>query len=122
MEAVDPHVLHDFEDPVFDPEQNSTRYKHNGKARRGDGNDVTPNPYKLYITGNELKKLNKLINAISPPCELPNNIRSRSLKEKNKYASRACRLKKKAQHEANKIKLHGLEQEHRKFVFFSSFL
>ena len=26
---------------------------------------------------------------------------------------RACRLKKKAQHEANKIKLHGLDQEHR---------
>lgn len=26
---------------------------------------------------------------------------------------RACRLKKKAQHEANKIKLYGLEQEHR---------
>ena len=27
--------------------------------------------------------------------------------------NRACRLKKKAQHEANKIKLYGLEQEHR---------
>lgn len=26
---------------------------------------------------------------------------------------RACRLKKKAQHEANKVKLYGLEQEHR---------
>lgn len=27
--------------------------------------------------------------------------------------SRACRLKKKAQHEAHKVKLHGLELEHR---------
>ena len=26
---------------------------------------------------------------------------------------RACRLKKKAQHEAHKVKLHGLELEHR---------
>ncbi len=33
-------------------------------------------------------------------------------REKNKIASRACRLKKKAQHEANKIKLSGLNEEH----------
>ena len=33
-------------------------------------------------------------------------------REKNKIASRACRLKKKAQHEANKIKLFGLNDEH----------
>jgi len=37
-------------------------------------------------------------------------------REKNKIASRACRLKKKAQHEANKIKLHGLIQEHKQLV------
>ena len=30
---------------------------------------------------------------------------------------RACRLKKKAQHEANKVKLQGLEMEQRKFFF-----
>jgi len=35
-------------------------------------------------------------------------------REKNKIASRACRLKKKAQHEANKIKLFGLNDEHSK--------
>lgn len=29
---------------------------------------------------------------------------------------RACRLKKKAQHEANKIKLYGLEQEHKGMI------
>jgi len=90
------------------------RYKHNGKARRGDGNDVTPNAYKLFATGNELRKLNKLINGFAPPSELPASARSCSLKEKNKYSSRACRLKKKAQHEANKLKLFGLEREHRK--------
>ena len=45
---------------------------------------------------------------------MPASARARMLKEKNKFASRACRLKKKAQHEANKLKLHGLELEHRK--------
>ena len=41
--------------------------------------------------------------------------RTKSRKEKNKLASRACRLKKKAQHEANKIKLSGLEEEHSEY-------
>lgn len=31
--------------------------------------------------------------------------------------SRACRLKKKAQHEANKIKLYGLEHEHSEYSY-----
>jgi len=39
-------------------------------------------------------------------------------KEKNKLASRACRLKKKAQHEANKLKLHGLQEEHRELSLY----
>jgi hypothetical protein len=42
--------------------------------------------------------------------------RTKSRKEKNKLASRACRLKKKAQHEANKLKLHGLEEEHSEYL------
>lgn len=87
-------------------------YRHSGKARRGDGNDVTPNPSKLYATGRELRKLARLIYAMSAPGEMSAALRARTLREKNKYASRICRLKKKAQHEANKIKLHGLEQEH----------
>lgn len=37
-------------------------------------------------------------------------------REKNKIASRACRLKKKAQHEANKIKLFGLNDEHKQLL------
>lgn len=51
---------------------------------------------------------------MTPVSELPFNVRPKSRKEKNKLASRACRLKKKAQHEANKIKLYGLEVEHSK--------
>uniref|UniRef100_A0A1S4KVX7 BZIP domain-containing protein n=1 Tax=Ixodes scapularis TaxID=6945 RepID=A0A1S4KVX7_IXOSC len=51
---------------------------------------------------------------MTPVSELPFNARHKSRKEKNKLASRACRLKKKAQHEANKLKLYGLQQEHSK--------
>lgn len=32
------------------------------------------------------------------------------------FPYRACRLKKKAQHEANKVKLHGLDIEHKQLL------
>lgn len=88
------------------------RLQHSGKARKGDGNDLTPNPRKLHNIGKELDKLGRVINDMKPVSELPFNARPKTRKEKNKLASRACRLKKKAQHEANKIKLYGLETEH----------
>ena len=47
---------------------------------------------------------------------LPPRERMNLKREKNKIASRACRLKKKAQHEANKIKLSGLNEEHSKHL------
>ena len=47
---------------------------------------------------------------------MPFNARCKSRKEKNKLASRACRLKKKAQHEANKLKCMGLAEEHREYI------
>ena len=47
---------------------------------------------------------------------MPFNSRCKSRKEKNKLASRACRLKKKAQHEANKLKCMGLAEEHREYI------
>lgn len=112
-ESADPHVLSDAMDPVFSSNCHLDGVKHAGKARRGDGNDLTPNPRKLYNIGAELKKLSKIINDLTPVSELPFNARSKSRKEKNKLASRACRLKKKAQHEANKLKLYGLQQEHK---------
>lgn len=90
--------------------------QHSGKARKGDGNDLTPNPRKLNAIGRELDKLFRIINDITPVSELPFNARTKTRKEKNKLASRACRLKKKAQHEANKIKLYGLEVEHRRLI------
>lgn len=59
---------------------------------------------------------------MTPVSELPFNVRPKTRKEKNKLASRACRLKKKAQHEANKIKLYGLEHEHSEFILFGIML
>ncbi|XP_037047544.1 protein CREBRF homolog isoform X3 [Bradysia coprophila] len=115
----DPHVLNEITDPVFSPNcsvRGIKVIKHSGKARKGDGNDLTPNPRKLYSIGKELDKLGKTINDMTPVSELPFNVRPKSRKEKNKLASRACRLKKKAQHEANKIKLFGLETEHKRLI------
>lgn len=114
-----PHKVQDFEDPVFDSSSASqlgTTIRHGGKARKGDGNDVSPNPKKLVQIGGQIKKLNKQINSFAPLSELPVSTRNKSKKEKNKLASRACRLKKKAQHEANKVKLHGLDIEHKQLL------
>lgn len=120
LEQDDPHVVKDFEDPVFDPVASKnvagTTIRHGGKARRGDGTDVSPNPKKLYQIGQQINKLNKQIDSFIPLSEMPVSSRNKSKKEKNKLASRACRLKKKAQHEAYKIKLHGLDMEHKQLL------
>lgn len=113
----DPHIFSEINDPVFAPDCQVEGVKHSGKARRGDGNDLTPNPKKLLMIGLELKKLSKIINDLTPVAEVPVSSRGKSRKEKNKLASRACRLKKKAQHEANKIKLYGLQLEHKKIMY-----
>ncbi|KAL3863411.1 hypothetical protein ACJMK2_005168 [Sinanodonta woodiana] len=119
--SSDPHILHDFEDPVFDSSINNlsgigVSIKHGGKARKGDGNDIIPNPKKLFQIGLQLRKISRQINDFAPVSELPSSARSMTRKEKNKLASRACRMKKKAQHEANKVKLYGLEQEQRQLL------
>ncbi|XP_069139972.1 CREB3 regulatory factor-like isoform X1 [Argopecten irradians] len=121
LEPKNPHVLQDFEDPVFDLEKGRKlglckSIRHGGKARKGDGNNVEPNPKKLGAIGLQLKKINKQINAFAPLCDMPVSTRNKSKKEKNKLASRACRLKKKAQHEAYKVKLFGLELEHKQLM------
>ncbi|KAM3926358.1 CREB3 regulatory factor [Leptodactylus fuscus] len=87
------------------------------KSRRTDVEDLTPNPKKLLQIGGELRKLNKVISDLTPVSELPVTARPRSRKEKNKLASRACRLKKKAQYEANKVKLWGLNTEYNNLLF-----
>ncbi|CAF0885751.1 unnamed protein product [Brachionus calyciflorus] len=122
----DPHLHRDFYDPVFQLQSLNTKSGASlNKLRKGDGNDVTPNPEKLYNLGNQIKDF------IQKSYQINNNVGTSSSvnlsasldgervnlkREKNKIASRACRLKKKAQHEANKIKLFGLNEEHKQFI------
>jgi len=111
------------------------------KLRKGDGNDVTPNPTKLYQLGKQIRDLSGVgstpssssvsflnglylfdnntadnNNSSSSAMTATPNDSNEVKKEKNKVASRACRLRKKAQHEANKLKLHGLNEEHKQLV------
>jgi hypothetical protein len=89
------------------------------KLRKGDGNDVTPNSEKLFNLGLQIhdfiQKSYQMNNAVNTNFDAHNHEKVNLKREKNKIASRACRLKKKAQHEANKLKLNGLNQEHSKF-------
>jgi len=107
--ASDPHILSRFHDPVTDV-RSRTSVKHSQRQRDRSDVDTDANPRRLLQIGNELQRLTAIINA--PPSTLADF--SLSPREKNKYASKICRLKRKAQHEANKIKLQGLEEEHRK--------
>ncbi|XP_067930612.1 protein CREBRF homolog [Watersipora subatra] len=96
----DPHKPIVFHDPVFDKSLTNT-VGHYGKARVGEGNDITPNPRKLVKLGREIEKINQEMLQQS----------SADKKEKMKLSSRVCRIKRLANHEANKIKFAGLEQE-----------
>ena len=112
---TNPHVFSDIVDPVFSDEvklqaikQRYTNcFNHKGKGRKGEGNDLTSNPKKLAAIGKELDQLKK---------KKKNLKRGKSRKEKQKLDSRVCRLKKKASHEANKLKCEGLTTEHNDLV------
>ena len=69
---------------------------------------------QLCTTPNTVNFLSSSVDAVGVS---KNGEKSNLKREKNKIASRACRLKKKAQHEANKIKLSGLNDEHSKSKF-----
>ncbi|KAF6779039.1 hypothetical protein AHF37_01875 [Paragonimus kellicotti] len=135
-----------FEDPV----QRRYDLVHCSKLRRGDGNDVTPNLSRLRAMGEELDKLSQQLikhgEVIMAGTSTNTNLTSMVLgqqstdnkcdrlspehrlieqakREKNKLASKICRLKKKAFHEANKIKYTGLGLEYviQHFVFTLNF-
>lgn len=88
--------------------ENSPR-KRGRKKEAGD--DFSPNPERLLHINDQLKRLNKMMNDMTPVNEMPTHAKNKGRRERNKLASRACRLKKKATYEANKLKLHGLERE-----------
>lgn len=108
----DPHVLSDFSDPAGDARL-LTSVNYSGRLRDRGATEVDANPRRLLQIGNELQRMAAIIGP-TPPTMAAVEF-SLSPREKNKFASRVCRLKRKAQHEANKIKLQGLEQEHRKW-------
>ena len=115
FEEESPYVFKQISDPVFAESGGySGKFRYNGKIRKCDGNDWTPNPKKLLMIGLELKKLTDAINTLSVRSTTTDMAMIR--KEKNKLTSRICRLKKKAQNEANKIKLYGLYKEHCKLI------
>lgn len=82
------------------------------RSRRSEYDDFTPNPEKLLFIGRELQKLNNIIHDMKPTGDPSSSSRNKTRREKNKLASRACRLKKKAQHEANKLKIKALRDEY----------
>jgi len=109
----DSHVVPDFTDPVF---CSNLPYQltHSGKARQGDGNDPRPNPHKLLALGSCIWRLETEFKSVNTESVGASSNRSSTSQRKNQLASKICRLKKKALHAANKIKLDGLKQEHGK--------
>ncbi|CAF1082962.1 unnamed protein product [Adineta steineri] len=121
LKERDPHLHREFSDPVYQIKLTQTKGQTFNKLRKGDGNDVTPNPMKLYELGKQIRDLSNNSSSVyhgiyhADP-HTNNNDTAEVKKEKNKIASRACRLRKKAQHEANKVKLHGLNEEHKSLI------
>ncbi len=75
---ISPYRLVEFRDPV----QDRNDLIHCTKIRKGDGNDITPNPLKLHKMGIELNRLNGQIQAV-----VSNTEGERVKKEKNRIAS-----------------------------------
>ncbi|CAF3395553.1 unnamed protein product [Rotaria socialis] len=118
LKERDPHLYREFSDPVYQIKLTQTKGQTFNKLRKGDGNDVTPNPMKLYQLGKQIRDLSNNSSSVYHGIyHVDHHINSNDTvevkKQKNKIASRACRLRKKAQHEANKLKLHGLNDEHK---------
>lgn len=60
-----PGAVGAFADPVFDETQAvKDIVRHSGKARRGEGNDTTPNPEKLYEIGCQLTSLTQQMSTL----------------------------------------------------------
>ena len=99
LKERDPHLHREFSDPVYQIKLNQTKGQTFNKLRKGDGNDVTPNPIKLYQLGKQIQDLSNNsssagyeINYMDQPTTTTtnnnNNETSEVKKEKNKIASR----------------------------------
>lgn len=114
IEIEDSHVVPDFSDPVFGTHYQLSPWKHGGRARQGDGNDPQPDPMKLLTIGYHIWCLET---ELRYACTTDSQNQTSANRQKNKLSSRICRLKKKALHAANKIKLDGLKQEHGELLY-----
>lgn len=77
----------DFEESRCTNEDGESPLKQR-KGRRGDVEDLSPNPRRLLEIGRELNRLTKVITELKPIHSLPMSARNKSKKEKNKLASR----------------------------------
>ena len=100
LKERDPHLFREFSDPVYQIKLTQTKGQSLTKLRKGDGNDVTPNPVKLYQLGKQIRDLSSFVgkpNSSTPSVyhgiyhaehQTNNNDTVEVKKEKNKIASR----------------------------------
>jgi hypothetical protein len=106
LKERDPHLYREFSDPVYQIKLTQTHGQTLSKLRKGDGNDVTPNPMKLYQLGKQIRDLLKntssLYHGIYHHVEHSSNANDtvEAKKEKNKLASKYV-LKSRIKHSFN---------------------
>ena len=93
LKERDPHLYREFSDPVYQIKLNQTQGQSFTKLRKGDGNDVTPNPLKLYDLGKQIRDLSNNSSSVYHGIyhvdhHTNNNDTAEVKKEKNKIASR----------------------------------
>lgn len=119
IDETDFHILSKCVDPVndnIDLSSSSSSADHSSLMRQNRKGSFHPDAVRLLSIGSKIERLenkHKILSANS------SKVKKSIGKEKNKIASRICRLRRKAQHESNKIKLQGLDREHGKGFFLS---
>lgn len=108
IDETDFHILSKCVDPVNDNIDSSSA-DNSSLLRQNRKGSFQPDAVRLLSIGSRIERLeNKHKMLAANNSKMKKNIG----KEKNKIASRVCRLRRKAQHESNKIKLQGLDKEH----------
>jgi len=104
LKERDPHLFREFSDPVYQIKLTQTKGQTLTKLRKGDGNDVTPNPVKLYQLGKQIRDLTSFVGKPNSTTQsvyhgiyhvdqqTNNNDTVEVKKEKNKIASRYVSL------------------------------
>ena len=93
LKERDPHIYREFSDPVYQIKLTQSKGQAVNKLRKGDGNDVTPNPNKLYQLGKQIRDLSSNPTSVYHGIyhvdhQINSNDTAEVKKEKNKLASR----------------------------------